>query len=73
MKMIRPLSRSRVIVARLKKQLDALAQDTPDHLGMVSYRADESSLDGGFYGDPHEDPRPDFVQKDDIGWLPLKR
>lgn len=71
MKMMRPLSRSKALLARLKKRLDAL--ETPDHLGIVSYRADDEPIDGGFYGDPHEDPRPEFVKKDDIGWLPLKR
>lgn len=72
MPMIRRSSRSKILIERLKKLLDQQAEAAPEHLGLVSYEAPDNPLDGGGYGDPHQDTRPDFVQEDDKGWMKLK-
>jgi hypothetical protein len=49
---------------RLIARLEAL----PDEARAVWGMAQGSIDDGGGYGDPHEDTRPDFIRQDEDGW-----
>jgi hypothetical protein len=46
--------------------------DNPDLISFVSGVNDVAAIgaiDDGEYGDPTKSSKPDFVQKDDIGWV----
>jgi hypothetical protein len=58
-------NRIRYLTARLLKG----HEDAPDHAGYVSYAAPDSALDGGGYGNPFDDNKPDFIKRDDAGWI----
>ena len=68
MKMIHRSSRSKAIIARLIKLLDPQAAVAPDHVGLMSYTAPDYPIDAGGYGNPHEDPPPDFLPQGDKKW-----
>lgn len=72
MQMIRRLAASE-FVTKLADYLTRQYPDAPDHLGYVSYAADDTPVDGGGYGNLDEDPRPDFVKQDEIGWQRINR
>jgi hypothetical protein len=58
--------------ASIKRILKAFAKaDTPDLAQFVSgvNAPTQGSIDDGDYGDPFKSSKPDFVQKDNAGWV----
>lgn len=58
--------------AIIKRILDSFTRkDAPDLLQFVSGVNDASypGIDDGSYGDPSKSTKPEFVQKDDAGWV----
>lgn len=64
----RTLDRLRQLGRRLLGQIEQRGDmEAPG----VVFRNDRTWIDSGQYGDPHADNTPDFVKRDDDGWVKL--
>lgn len=56
----------------LRELTQKLVAESKLHPGGFAYQDLESEIEDGDYGDVSQDDRPEFVQKDDEGWVRLR-
>lgn len=62
-------TRFQLMIERLIARIEA--DKEPKHPGVIM-DAGEREYDAGGYGDPHVDTRPEWIRRDEEGWVRLK-
>jgi hypothetical protein len=56
----------------LHELIQKLAAESKLHPGGFAYQEPENEIEDGDYGEANMDDRPEFVRKDDEGWVRLR-